>query len=94
MFKPAFLPRLLRTYWKIYRATVSLRYFSCTHWVFENERFYALRQTLSAADDAAFKIDMSDQDEEQFLDTHMKFIREHILKESMDPKAARRNQTM
>ncbi|KAE8751943.1 hypothetical protein FOCC_FOCC001420 [Frankliniella occidentalis] len=85
--------RLVRTYWKIYRATVSLRYFSLTHWVFENDKFYALLGSLGAEDASTFKLDMSDVDEMEYVHTHLQYLRRHILKENMDPKAARRNQT-
>ncbi|XP_052130700.1 fatty acyl-CoA reductase 1 [Frankliniella occidentalis] len=86
-------PWLVRTYWKIYRATVSLRYFSLTHWVFENDKFYALLGSLGAEDASTFKLDMSDVDEMEYVHTHLQYLRRHILKENMDPKAARRNQT-
>ncbi|KAK3917236.1 Putative fatty acyl-CoA reductase [Frankliniella fusca] len=87
-------PWLLRTYWKIYKATVSLRYFSLTHWVFENKRFYALLDSVGEEDAAAFKLDLSHLDEGEYVHTHMQFLRRYILKENMDPKAARRNQTI
>ncbi|XP_034251022.1 fatty acyl-CoA reductase 1-like [Thrips palmi] len=85
---------LLRTYWKIYRATVSLRYFSLAHWVFQNDQYYSLLRDLRPEDAAAFKLDMSDIDETEYVHTHLQFLRRYILKENMDPKAAKKNQAI
>lgn len=87
-------PRLVRMYWKIYKATVSLRYFSLTHWVFENKNFYGLRRTLRPEDEAAFRLDFASVDVVEYVHTHLQYLRRHILKENMDAKAAKRNQTM
>ncbi|KAJ1526611.1 hypothetical protein ONE63_008197 [Megalurothrips usitatus] len=87
-------PRLFKTFKRVYRSNVLVGYFARQQWVFENDNFFGLSGTLSAEDAATFKLDYSDLNEEEYFRAHLQYLRRYVLKENMDKKAARRNQTM
>lgn len=86
-------PWMWRTYMKAFKATLAIRYFTLHHWIFKNDKFFALEKNLNERDAVVYRLDQSkDIDIDEFLALSMEGVRRYVLKEDMDPVKAKRNQ--
>ncbi|XP_075217804.1 fatty acyl-CoA reductase 1-like [Lycorma delicatula] len=74
-------PMLVKLHKKIYRAMISLSYFTLREWRFTNDNFLQLNKLIAPEDKADFDYDFSDIDPKSFFENAMLGGRKFLLKE-------------
>lgn len=76
--------RLGKVYQKVNKSVGALEYFTCNEWRFRVEQWRHLSDSQSAADRHDFPLDIRAVDWKQYLESYIRGIRVHLLRESED----------